>query len=449
MSSIPRTSIAITSLAACSFWLAPNALAADGDLELGFGIGGHVLIGPILNPNVQFNKIETLAFDDGSVLIAGADPHRLRKFLATGQPDNGFGTNGETVVPNAPLTGQLGMGMTIAPNGDIYSLAAVIDGNTSGAVVCRYGANGQPLDFTGLNSPCAVATFNFDFFPVELTVDVDGGLIVMDQLNGAFIRFFANGTADLGFAPQGAYFLPGLDGLIVPGQHRFDAMIVRNGQIFLAGTGQALGGEATGIVAKLVYQPNQEPSLDANFNAGAPILVACGAPNEDCAIRDMIWSRGQLVTAGMGDNGAEVAGIVSRFDPVSGSMIGQPSLLSVLGNSQNVQLLGLAAEPNGDVIVVGSAAQLLPPSLAVVARVKLGCTPPLDIAGFGAPNGWIALPGIIMDTAYAVAIGNDRIYVGGISGLLPGTRTEVISAVENSQAYTDSIFTDGFDPPCE
>jgi uncharacterized delta-60 repeat protein len=109
-------------------------LNTNGTIDTSFGSAGIVTI----DFRVADNIVTGLALQtDGKIVVAGTGipgGGRLARFDANGQPDNSFGTDGETFIfPGNPGP------LVILPNGDII----VLEGN----VLQRFTSNGT-LDTT-------------------------------------------------------------------------------------------------------------------------------------------------------------------------------------------------------------------------------------------------------------------------------------------------------------
>jgi uncharacterized delta-60 repeat protein len=185
----------------------PRVLLAAGDLDLSFGTSGVAQYGP-----AAAGSFATESDRQGRILVAatfqvvpavGNDPAvfegRLVRFTATGQLDTSFGTGGAVV----PVPGMAGASFStgsvvVDTDGSIVWAYSRSSGGTTSLVVQRYSENGTLLT-------------TFDTSGIAVDRNRDFSLAVFIQPSGRIVfegvRFFADGTRDMGFGTNGAIAL--------------------------------------------------------------------------------------------------------------------------------------------------------------------------------------------------------------------------------------------------
>lgn len=436
----------ITMVYACllSVMAIPTVNAADGEFDLGFGIGGQVMTGEIDVVDEPFTSQSVIARTTGGVLFYGQTPFTVRQYTAAGDPDVAFGTNGVTQAPNIGQNAKSEGVMAVGADGMIYASASTEI--TQGVVVCKFTAQGQLALFTGTQTSCtSIANFATPFIPVSMAVDAGGGLLMLD-FYGKLMRFLPSGTVDTAFSPpNGLFTLPPFNG-IDPDEfvNAHDLTLDAAGSIYVVGTNQnQVIGRA--YATKLRVDANTKAvSFDLSFNAGAPLEVACGGnPAMGCALKSVDASTGRLIVTGT----HAFIPFLARLNSTSGQQILPPADVPLPNDATSANIRGAALQYNGKLLIVGTTSHpSLPSNLAWVARVNLNCSAAaLDTANFSPPTGSVSFTFLpdAMSEADHLAIGQNRLYVVGNDQ--NGPRSVNIVALSNAEAHLDRIFADGFE----
>jgi uncharacterized delta-60 repeat protein len=276
---------------------------------------------------------------DGRFLAFG---NILARFNADGTPDTTFGGGDGVVIPSAP-----GDGLALQPDGKILT----VEGSGTSAKVTRYNADGS-LDTAfgtggrvGFNLPLGSAPDNdgqpyTGFVPTDVAWQAATGKIVVGGQTPGFnpltdfaaVRLSTNGTIDMAFANG-------------TGMASADT-----GDIDLAGR-MAVSADGT------IYLTGEEEDED-------PHLIVFGRDGNSTSTRRLPYS-GDTADLDFGPNGLVVVGdtesydsnsgthhdiVVTRFDPLAPTQF----QTDVLGASNDFPF-GVAVEPDGDVVVAGSA----------------------------------------------------------------------------------------------
>jgi uncharacterized delta-60 repeat protein len=254
-------------------------LTTNGAIDTSFGSAGIVTI----NFRVANNVVTGLAIQtDGKVVVAGTGipgGGRVARFDADGQPDNSFGTDGETFIfPGNPGA------LVILTSGDIV----VLEGN----VLQRFTSNGT-LDTTFANSGTAPLVFGGS----SIALLSNGEFLISPSTvlfgPGALARYTSNGSLDRSFGISGQSSPLAVPALAL----QSDGKIISAGSIT---TGAATTGNPGGFG---LIRLNANGTLDGTFGSRAgvvtPFLGFLTASVSALAIQ----TNGDIVAVGGANNG--------------------------------------------------------------------------------------------------------------------------------------------------
>lgn len=431
------------------------AVAADGDIELGFAGGWLEVTGAEINP--AFGASDSLAgTEDGSVLYSGGRPLFVWKFNADGTSDGNFGLGGfgavmEPLPPNLDMGPGSGRGMVRMGSGDIFVSAALTGASQAGLRLCKMDKDGFASTFAVNNQPCVDVIYSnsgsLQHSPLTMVDDGAGGVWELG-VKGDLIHILASGQIDP-LIPGGRFFLPDVALYQI---QPYGLAVADDGSVFVAG--QAVdNGFFRGYAAKVVMGPNG-PQLDPGFGTGGVKFVGCGTdpvndPLSRCIFARVAVRKNDVFFYGVGRY-ANYNVVLAQLDRTSGALLNPVLPFPGIGGALDSNPSGIAIEANGDAVIAGYALTGNPFQLqrAFVARVSAHCAgaPVLDSTRFAAPLGWstINYGQDVPSAGGAVVLGVKRLYLGGtIENSDP--KRPVISAFSDGSAVFDRIFADGFE----
>ena len=344
---------------------------AAGALDPSFGSGGLVA--------TDFGKSDDRAFavalqPDGRIVVAGVSNRSgsrdfaLARYNTDGSLDLTFGNNGLVVLPVRPLSVDIVRGVAIQRDGKILAAGVTYDETVSlrpqgDFMLVRYAPDGQLDPAFGVGG---IATTNFEGEsydePQAIVLQPDGRIILGGSSNtgGGFGRIFGADNLAL------ARYLP--NGLLDPTFGQAGKVIVDAGSLFESIRAIALdpsgrivavgrtSGERRGDLLLTRFQP--DGSLDATF----------GTTRRGLTITDLGTGEEGLTSLALAADGTIVAGgivapkphgdlAVVRYDSIGqfDRSFGQGGFASVDVGQRDDRLRGLAIQPDGNVVVVGSS----------------------------------------------------------------------------------------------
>lgn len=285
----------------------PVALAAAGDLDSGFGVGGTVVTNFGGNRDYA-RRVDVLP--DGKIVVAGtagsigAGDLAAARYLPDGALDPSFGSGGKVQVDfvsigvNGPDEGAYGL--VTYPDGKILVMGTtqtnwdhvLVRFNTDGTLDPTFGSGGKVAkDWGGIDQAS------------DGLLQPDGKIVVGGYSSQGVNRFLlarynADGTADLGFGTGGA-------SIISYSGNDYITKIVRQPDGKIVATGYASGNFA-------VLRYNVDGSLDTSFGPGpTPGIVTIDFGGGDEAGDVRLQSDGKIVVSGSADN---VAFLLARLN---------------------------------------------------------------------------------------------------------------------------------------
>jgi uncharacterized delta-60 repeat protein len=303
-----------------------SALAADGDLDSGFGTGGIVTTSL---SGTDSGDVDFDAYGNSLALLASG------KYLVAGSYFDG------------PTVYDAGYGMDV-PDGyyDLFVARYCTDGQLDNGSNC-----GTPGFGTGGVATMRVSSTKFSqIFRVNLGVLSDGTIAVVGDLpydSSIFMaRFTSNGSVDTSFG--------GGDGLVVLGYNYYvrDMAVLAGDQILVAGYGVSSGSNSL-VVVKL----NSDGSLDTSFSTdgismmkiggGATTINAMALPSDGTIILGGYTSSGgdKVVLLRLTSNG-DLDTTFSSGDGTNGYYVNDLSV-------NNDAITGLALQSDDKILATG------------------------------------------------------------------------------------------------
>ena len=244
---------------------ATAAQAVDGDIDPSFGTAGYIVQAPT---DASLAPYGMTIQEDGRIVVTGArwafneapevqNQVAVWRFLADGNPDPAFGTDG--------LTG-------IALGADIHPL------------------------------------------PLAVLVQASGGMLVAGNLGGfGILRLQADGTIDTGFGQDGLALVqcPGAS-LVSSAAHAL--ALDSQGRILAAGGGAITGTRTLGLIARLLA----DGALDVTFGNGGCVQLVPASGNDSASswLRGVVVDEaGRVLVAGHGNADGTRGFFAVRLEP--------------------------------------------------------------------------------------------------------------------------------------
>src|SRR3954470_1394584 len=264
-----------------------DGVAAPGDLDPSFGMGGKTVTRFFNNGGIEINYPRAIALQpDGKMIVAGrayssqtGDDFAIARYNPDGTLDAGFGSNGLVRTDFFGLTDQA-MGVAVLPDGKIiaggFAVVGFINNQADAAfALARYNSNGT-LD-AAFGSGGKVTTNFFDSldeaFAMVLQPDgkiVLAGFVTQGIDNGerydfAVVRYQPDGSLDATFGNGGKTFTD----FAGRGDRAYWAALQPDGKIVLAGVAYGVTTDADFALARY----NTNGTLDITFNGTGKITT--------------------------------------------------------------------------------------------------------------------------------------------------------------------------------
>lgn len=293
-----------------------NARAADGDLDLSFGVGGLARVGV---EDIELGVRGIALQVDGKVVICDTDGFSgpsssdflVARFNADGTPDSSFGSNGRTAIDFGAKDYCSGLALQadgrIVLSGTTFNSALPVGGDAMFAIA-RLNADGTPDpafgDGTGrttIQFPAGTSS------AAAVVIQRDGKIVVAGRakvdepdyaMDFAVVRLLSNGSPDLQFGNAGRITAGPSD--ITSFDYANSVALDRQGRIVMAGV---IGNE-TGVV-RLLGSGGIDPSFGNEGWADVPFAY----PGKLIVQRD-----GKLVVGGSADNAAAGMAVLRLSD---------------------------------------------------------------------------------------------------------------------------------------
>jgi uncharacterized delta-60 repeat protein len=226
-----------------------------------------------------------------------------------------------------------------------------------------------------------------------------------------------------------------------------EAVVIQpDGKILVAGFAQrATAGDFDIFVAR--YNRDGTPDTDFGIAGVRYISFDLGGTKEDRAQAIALQADGKIVVAGFAatTNGTDFA--IARLD-ATGTLDpafdgdGKTTVPFDLGGTNNDVATDLVIQPDGKIVVVGSAATAANGTDFAIVRLDTGGTPDGTFNTDGKLDFGINLGGTNNDVAEAVALSGDKIVLAGTAENSP-TLSEAVVAVLTAAGNPDVAFAGG------
>jgi uncharacterized delta-60 repeat protein len=367
--------------------------AADGDLDVTFGIGGEVSTAFLGGNDYAF----ALALQsDGRIVAAGSTSpvngppsgFALARYNPDGSLDNGFGSGGKVIT--AYSTGA--SAVAIQPDAKI-----VVAG---GSLLVRYNTDGS-LDPT-FGSGGKVIQPGFGGFSISLLLQADGKIVAVGTIftpgDFALVRYNSDGSLDPGFGSGGIVTtdFSGRD------DEAYASALQSDGKIIAAG--RTTTPESLGFFALARY--NTDGSLDPTFGMDG-VLTTSFLPNDSSFAETIVIQPDGKIVAGGGNFVVEDGLMFARYNS-DGSLDPTFGTGGKIRDTGGIEIKSLALQPDGKLI---AASYLF---VADVALARFNSDGSLD-STFGV-GGYVS-----GDGAYSVILQPDgKIVTAGQTDAIPG-----------------------------
>lgn len=307
----------------------------DWTPDLGFGIDG------LATTNVGVGRAAMVIQSDGMIVLASNEAAvfgagQVARFRVDGMPDESFGFGGYVYTPAYALA--------LESSG---SILAKNDGQVSR--IDTFG-NVTPLIDFGIDNPSA-----YEYVDNALALQPDGMILVAGPVSAlevppytgsnpvfAVKRYYADGTPDYAFGPDGSGIAPvNFTKITFPSAIALQS----DGKILVAGK-QFLGSVATGNNNStwVLTRFNTSGVLDAGFGSGGQVVASFGSTAKAKEPGILVQPDGNIVLASMEGGGtAGYTFLMARYQ-------GDPVLVDPLSAD-----LALSITENADPLVGGNA----------------------------------------------------------------------------------------------
>jgi uncharacterized delta-60 repeat protein len=311
---------------------------------------------------------------DGKVVVAGVSDRTgsrdfaLARYNTDGKLDQSFGHRGLVLTPVRPLTTDIVHGLAIQPDGGILAAGVTYDDRVSlrphgDFMVVRYSPRGELDAGFGLGG---VVTTNFDAEsydePYAIALQPNGSFILGGTSNtgGGFGRIFGADNLAL------ARYLP--NGLLDPGFGDGGKVVVDAGSMQESIRALVLQPDGAIVAAGRTNGEKRGDLLMARFRPNGAVDPTFGGSQAGLAIDDLGTAEEGLTAVALAPDGSIVAGGVAAPRPNGDLAVvrydargrldrsfGHNGLATADFGGRDDRLRGLALQPDGKVVAVGSS----------------------------------------------------------------------------------------------
>ncbi len=393
---------------------------------------------------------------DGKIVVAGFTTGFklfIARYTTTGTLDSSFGTNGSTLTGLGDNTNTQANAVTLQPDGKIVvaGFAHVTTGGaaiqlavarytTTGILDTTFGTGGStltPLGDDGTNTQANAVTLQPDGKIVVAGFAKTSAGPTVNQL--CIARYTTDGALDTTFGTGGSTLTPLGDGANTVA----NAMALQSdGKVVVTGSAHVtVGGAATQLA---VARYTTDGALDLSFGTGGSILTSLGDGTNTLANAMALQSDGKIVVTGSAHvtvGGAATQLAVARYttdgalDPTFGT---GGSTLTSLGNGTTTQANAVTLQPDGKIVVTGSATTPAT-QLALARYTTTGILDP----SFGTNGSILTSLGNGAGTeAKAIALQADDKIIATGSAFVPGQTQAFVARYINP--FTLATFTESY-----
>lgn len=453
--------LARTGLMALGCLLNFPAVAANGDLDGGFGSGGVAYTGlntafaneatsPVIQPDGKILICSQLDSVSGYVIL-------VARFTANGTLDIGFGSGGLTTI-SFNNSGDVCAGLALQQDGKIV-VAGTTFSSSQDFVVARLNSDGT-LDTAGFGNGTGKKTIAFDAgspyndFAEAVTLQkTDGKIVVAGSadtgsggLDFAVARLNTDGSRDTSLNYSGMVTV----GFDLPDStskqdQAFGVAIDADGNIVLGGSANKGSPGLAFAVARLSSTGVPDSSFGTNSNGRVTIEFDSGGNSSDSAQALLLQGDGKIVLAGYTESGANpdmaIARLLPNGSPDSGFGINGKAVVAFDLTADYVQdyAYDVVEQSNGKLLLVGNAQTGSGTRDAAAARLNADGSPDDEFGTSGKIHIGLAR-GTTSDQEFrGVAFQGSQIIASGVRYYSNTSEDNFVVRLQN-----DLVFANGF-----
>ena len=276
-----------------------------------------------------------------------------------GSTVTGFGSNGKVITPVSSGTDHM-LGLAVQPDGKIIAVGVTASGSENHLALIRYNTDGSLDNTFGASGIVTTAFAGSNNSFAELVLQPDGKIIVAGHTQSStstdflLLRFLPNGTLDNTFDGDGIVITPAG----TAGDYAVDVALQPDGKIVAGGRGFFSN------IDFAIVRYNTDGSLDNTFDSDGIAYVTIGIAADDLqAIA--IQPDGKIVAVGYSSitegMSTSIDVVVVRLNAdgmLDNSFSGDGKLTTAVGTS-NDNAYDVAIQPDGKIVLVGSTAGFL------------------------------------------------------------------------------------------
>ena len=311
---------------------------------------------------------------DGRIVVAGVSDHSgskdfaLARYDTDGSLDPTFGSGGRVLLPVRPLTTDIVRGVVLQPDGKVLAAGVTFDDTVSlrphgDFMLVRYSRDGQLDPSFGVGG---IVTTNFEGEsydePQAIVLQPDGRIVLGGSSNtgGGIGRIFGADNLAL------ARYLP--NGLLDPAFGQTGKVVVDAGSLFESIRALALDPSGRIVAAGRTSGERRGDLLLSRFNPDGTLDPTFGTTHRGLTITDLGTGEEGLTGLALASDGTIVTGGIVAPNPHGDLAImrydtggqfdrsfGHDGFASVDFGQRDDRLRGLALQPDGNVVVVGSS----------------------------------------------------------------------------------------------
>lgn len=343
--------------------LALLRLSATGALDNSFNGNGRVITDLAQLPPLSTARVVELQ-SDGRILVAGGslegDSFKMivMRFLANGQADSSFGTQGRVILPFG-TEGDLAYCMAVQSNGRILIGGYSTQDGTTHFALARLLANGAlDNDFgTGGIVTTPIGSFESEMFAIALPSD--GKIVAVGYAwnalaspnrDFAIVRYLANGTLDTSFGSLGTGMVIQATATGASEDFATGVAIQSDGRVLVGGTRYL----TTGASSFALMRFTTSGTLDSTFGTGGRVTTS-SASNGLQAQTLLLQADGKPILAGLDTIAANREFVCARYNGngVLDTSFGSSGIATVSMGSTSDTALDAALDASGRVIMAG------------------------------------------------------------------------------------------------